>query len=105
MVPYLLATLERCFICIFARYRKAVGNVGDSTTNIIQPEYDSEGRGYVEFLGQRKSSVAKVKVSKPGSGRINIKHVDYMDIDCDISYFHRFLKRYLCYNMKINPIY
>lgn len=76
------------------KYRKPVGNVVDSTTNIIQPEYDSEGRGYVEFLGQRKSSVAKVKVSKPGSGQISIKHVDYMDIECDVTYFHSYIDRH-----------
>merc|ERR1712004_508357 len=34
-------------------YRKPVGNVGDSTTNIIQPEYDVEGRGFVECAGQK----------------------------------------------------
>ena len=66
-----------------------MGNVGDSTTNVRQPEYDPEGRGFVEFIGQRKSSVAKVKVLKPGSGKISIRHVDYMDIECDATYFHR----------------
>ena len=54
---------------------------------IIHPELDPEGRAIVEFMGQRKSSVAKVKVIKPGSGKFVIQHVDFMDIENDITYF------------------
>ena len=73
------------------QYRREVGNVGDSTSNIIQPEYDAEGRGFVELTGQRKSAVAKVKVIKPGSGRFSLRHVDHMDIECDATYFHKYV--------------
>ena len=59
-----------------------------STKEVIKPEYDAEGQSFVEFTGQRKSSVATVKVVKPGSGRFIIKHVDHTDMEFDITYFY-----------------
>ena len=59
-----------------------------SAKEVIKPEYDAEGQSFVEFTGQRKSSVATVKVVKPGSGRFIIKHVDHSDIEFDITYFY-----------------
>ena len=44
-------------------------------------------KGSVEHVGERKTAVAKVKVTKPGSGEFTIRHVDYMDIENDITYF------------------
>ncbi len=55
--------------------------------NVVTPETDLEGRNFVEFMGQRKSANAKVKVIKPGTGRFALRHVDHMDIECDITYF------------------
>ena len=71
------------------KFRVPLSDVSDGMDSIIQPEYDAEGRGFVEYIGLRKSSVAKVKVLKPGSGRFIIRHVDYMDIENDITYFFK----------------
>ena len=59
-----------------------------SSKEIVKPEYDAEGQSFVEYTGQRKSSVATVKVLKPGSGRFSIRHIDYFDNECDITYFY-----------------
>ena len=56
---------------------------------VFTPEVSPEGKAFVEYVGQRKSSVAKVKVIKPGTGRFSLRHIDYMDIDCDITYFFK----------------
>jgi len=65
-----------------------------SAKEVIKPEYDAEGQSFVEFTGQRKSSVATVKVVKPGSGRFIIKHVDHTDMEFDITYFYDYLDRH-----------
>ena len=69
------------------RFRINVATVIDGRHEIAQPVYDEEGRGSVEHVGERKTAVAKVKVTKPGSGEFVIRHVDYMDIENDITYF------------------
>ena len=71
----------------YFRYRVQLSDVADGMDQIIHPELDPEGRAIVEFMGQRKTSVAKVKVIKPGSGKFVIQHVDFMDIENDITYF------------------
>lgn len=69
------------------KFRRELGEISTATKDISKPEYDLEGRSFVEHIGQRKSSVAKVKVIKPGSGEFVIRHVDNMDIECDTTYF------------------
>ena len=73
---------------ITCRYRVPLSDVISSVQEIAKPEYDAEGQSFVEFTGQRKSSVATVKVLKPGSGRFTVRHVDYFDNECDITYFY-----------------
>lgn len=50
-------------------------------------QFDKNGRAYVEYTGLCKSSVAKVRVTKPGSGIVKIRHIDYPEHECDIRYF------------------
>jgi len=76
------------------KYRVPISDVISSAKEIVKPEYDAEGQSFVEFTGQRKSSVATVKVLKPGSGRFNIRHIDYFDNECDITYFYDYLDRH-----------
>jgi len=76
------------------KYRLPLGEAVDATSHVPQPEFDVEGRSFAEFVGQRKSSVAKVKVVKPGSGQFVIRHVDHMDVECDITYFFEYLDRH-----------
>ena len=82
--------VHRIYISIsdfLKRFRINVATVIDGRHEIAQPVYDEEGRGSVEHVGERKTAVAKVKVTKPGSGEFVIRHVDYMDIENDITYF------------------
>ena len=82
--------VHRIYIIIsdfLKRFRINVATVIDGRHEIAQPVYDEEGRGSVEHVGERKTAVAKVKVTKPGSGEFVIRHVDYMDIENDITYF------------------
>ena len=72
---------------LLLRHRVPISDDSSTADDIINPEYDTEGQSFVEFTGQRKSSVATVKVMKPGSGRFIIKHVDYIDTESDITYF------------------
>ena len=71
-----------------SRNRLQLSDEISSAKEVIKPEYDAEGQSFVEFTGQRKSSVATVKVVKPGSGRFIIKHVDHSDMEFDITYFY-----------------
>ena len=71
-----------------SRNRVQLSDEISSAKEVIKPEYDAEGQSFVEFTGQRKSSVATVKVVKPGSGRFIIKHVDHTDMEFDITYFY-----------------
>jgi len=50
-------------------------------------EHDEDGRAVVEYIGQRKSACAKVTVTKPGSGKIAISHIDFPDHIDGIEYF------------------
>ena len=73
---------------LISRNRVQLSDEISSAKEVIKPEYDAEGQSFVEFTGQRKSSVATVKVVKPGSGRFIIKHVDHTDMEFDITYFY-----------------
>ena len=78
-------------IFFFLRFRTSVVTVVDGRHEIAQPVYDAEGRGSVEHVGERKTAVAKVKVTKPGSGEFVIRHVDYMEVENDITYFFEYV--------------
>lgn len=58
-----------------------------SEQNFITPQYDEQGRAFVEAKGQRKSSVVEVKVTKPGTGNVIIRHKDSLDYASGINYF------------------
>ena len=62
----------------------------DPSEDFVSPEFDANGRAYVEHLGLRKTSVAKVKVTKPGTGQLTIRHADHIDQDLDITYFLKY---------------
>jgi small subunit ribosomal protein S9 len=58
-----------------------------SSSEFIQPEFNEEGNAFVEALGQRKTSCAKVRVTKPGTGKFRLVHMDHPDVANDITYF------------------
>jgi len=64
-------------------------NEGMSTSKqlFVTPEYDEEGRAFVEYEGRRKTSTAKVRVTKPGTGVLTIRHEDHPHYVEDIGYF------------------
>jgi small subunit ribosomal protein S9 len=53
----------------------------------IPPQFDDSGRAWVECEGRRKTAVATVRVTKPGSGQLAIKHRNYPHLVSDITYF------------------
>ena len=42
------------------------------------------------LLGQRNTSCAKVRLTKPGTGKFTLIHVDYPEHPQDITYFHSY---------------
>jgi len=60
----------------------------------IPPQYNEAGRAWVQFEGRRKSSQATVKVTKPGTGKVLIKHRDYPHLASDITYFYGLKERH-----------
>jgi len=71
-------------------------NEGTAATQqlFITPQFDEDGRAWVSFEGRRKTAEAQVKVTKPGTGKITIKHRDYPDIRSDITYFYGLKERH-----------
>ena len=78
----------------------------------VQPQFDETGRAFVEVElqaiseftisvifyqaeGRRKTAHAKVKVTKPGTGKLAIKHKDYPHIVSDITYFFGLKERHV----------
>jgi len=88
-LPFSYKSKDFIFKC-----RVPLSDLISSSKEIVKPEYDAEGQSFVEYTGQRKSSVATVKVLKPGSGRFSIRHIDYFDNECDITYFYDYLDRH-----------
>jgi len=88
-LPFSYKSKDFIFKC-----RVPLSDLISSAKEIVKPEYDAEGQSFVEYTGQRKSSVATVKVLKPGSGRFSIRHIDYFDNECDITYFYDYLDRH-----------
>ncbi len=60
---------------------------GEDPKALVPTVEEDTGRAWVEAIGQRKSSCAKVRVTKPGTGKFKITHIDYPNIECDITYF------------------
>ncbi len=44
--------------------------------------------------GQRKSSLAKVRVTKPGTGKFSVTHIDFPEVTNDITYFFSIKERH-----------
>jgi len=62
--------------------------------DFLPPQFDEKGRAWVEVEGRRKTSRATVRVSKPGTGQVEISHVDRPDLQYDISYFYALKDRH-----------
>merc|ERR1711879_161143 len=57
------------------------------TTEFLQPQFDERGNAYVEMFGQLKTACAKVRVTKPGTGKFSLIHIDHPNHVEDITYF------------------
>ena len=68
--------------------------VGASKSDFIMPVFDDNGRACVEVEGRRRTSTATVKISKPGTGKVEISHKDRPDLTYDISYFYSLKERH-----------
>ena len=68
--------------------------VGASKSEFIMPEIDEDGRAFVEVEGRRRTSTATVKITKPGTGKVEIIHKDKPDLTFDISYFYALKERH-----------
>lgn len=97
----LLALLERLAGLPFAYRVKDdifAWRVNEGTTAtqqlFVTPQFDESGRAWVQFEGRRKTSQATVKVTKPGTGKVSIKHLDYPSIRSDITYFFGLKERH-----------
>ena len=65
-----------------------------SKTEFIEPTFnEDDNRARVEAFGRRNTACAKVKVIKPGTGKIAIRHIDYPDQVFDITYFYGLKER------------
>jgi small subunit ribosomal protein S9 len=58
-----------------------------STQLFLTPEYDQEGRAFVQFAGRRKTANCVVKVTKPGTGEVIIRNNECPEYVMDIGYF------------------
>jgi small subunit ribosomal protein S9 len=58
-----------------------------SAQSYLTPDYDEDGRAFVQFEGRRKTAVATVKVTKPGTGELRIVNEVAPHYMLDISYF------------------
>merc|ERR1719206_365381 len=72
-------------------------NVAQSLATQTTPEAqkDEAGRQFVEYIGQKKTSIARVRVTKPGSGKVRIVHADYPHVESDIRYFYDLYDRHV----------
>jgi len=66
-----------------------------ATQTALEPQTDDAGRQFVEYIGQKKTSIARVRVTKPGSGKVRIVHADYPHIENDIRYFFDLYERHV----------
>ncbi|XP_023337829.1 28S ribosomal protein S9, mitochondrial-like [Eurytemora carolleeae] len=73
-------------------YRVSEG-ISLSKQTYLVPEHDEKGRAFVEFEGQRKTAWAHVRVTKPGSGGVVIKHAEHPHYLMDLGYFFALKER------------
>jgi len=73
-------------------YRVADG-ISKSKLVVLTPEYDEQGRAVVEYKGQRKTANAVVRLTKPGTGQVAVRHVESPEYVMDISYFFALKER------------
>jgi len=62
---------------------------------IKEIQVDDQGNSFVEYIGQRKTACARVRVTKPGTGRVKIVHADYPEIESDLRYFFDINERHI----------
>jgi len=62
-------------------------DAAQSTQTFLTPQYNDEGKAFVECEGRRKTSTATVKVIKPGTGEMVIINDEYPHYVMDIGYF------------------
>lgn len=74
-------------------YRVTSEGVSTDKLEIIIPQYDDTGRAFVEFQGQRKTSTAMVRVTKPGTGQVKIINPEAPNFVSDITYFFALKER------------
>ena len=67
---------------------------GVAVKDFIEPQFDERGRAWVETEGRRRTSHAVVRVSKPGTGKVEISHKSRPDMIFDISYFYALKDRH-----------
>lgn len=80
-LPYSYRVKEEIF-----KYR-ITDVTAQSTQLFLTPEYDEEGRAFVQFEGRRKTANATVKVTKPGTGEFTIRNEKCPEYVMDIGYF------------------
>lgn len=78
------------FIFKFRKDHTSVKTIGE----VPMTSMDQDGREFIEAVGQRKSACAKVRVTKPGTGKFTITHIDYPDYEFDTTYFYSFYDRH-----------
>lgn len=88
VLPYSYRVRDEIF-----RYRVTSEGEFSSKLDIINPEYDEQGRAFVEYKGQRKTSTATVRVTKPGNGKVFIQNPEAPDFVTDITYFFALKER------------
>jgi len=69
------------------QWRMEEGTVA-TTQLFLPPQFDDSGRAWVECEGRRKTARATVRVTKPGAGRVAIRHADFPHLLNDITYFY-----------------
>eukprot|EP00094_Tigriopus_californicus_P003672 TCALIF_03533-PA protein Name:"Similar to MRPS9 28S ribosomal protein S9, mitochondrial (Homo sapiens)" AED:0.14 eAED:0.14 QI:225/0.5/1/1/1/1/3/50/333 len=68
------------------KYRVSSGLI-QSKVEILPVLTDEKGRSYVEAQGQKKSACAKVRVTKPGTGKFTLMNIDFPEEVQGITYF------------------
>jgi len=69
-------------------------DAGITVKDFITPEFDEKGRAFVEVEGKRNTAVAHVRLTKPGTGKVEITHRDKPGLVFDISYFYALKDRH-----------
>jgi len=68
--------------------------ISASQQEFVTPQFDEKGRAWVEMEGRRKTAIAKVKLTKPGTGLVEITHRDHPKHVFDITYFYALKDRH-----------